>query len=150
MDKPKRILPPVYFLVALVAMAGLHFLFPIAQIYQPLYAYGGGLLIVVGLAVVLWAARLFNRAGTTIKPFEESSALVTNGPYRFSRNPIYLGLVLALIGAGLAPGTISPFAVVPAFIWLIQRRFILPEETMLERTFGSAYAEYKRQVRRWL
>ena len=93
---------------------------------------------------------MFSRAGTTIKPFEESSALVTHGPYYFSRNPIYIGLVFALIGVGLAMGTIAPFAVVPIFIWLIHRRFILPEEAMLERTFGAAYAEYERQVRRWL
>ena len=93
---------------------------------------------------------MFSRAGTTIKPFEESSALVTHGPYYFSRNPIYIGLVLVLIGVGLVMGTIAPFAVVPIFIWLIQRRFILPEEAMLEKTFGSVYVAYKRQVRRWL
>ena len=150
MDKPKRILPPVYFLATLVAMAGFHFLFPIARIFQPPYTYGGALLVIAGVAVVLWAARLFSRAGTTIKPFEESSALVIHGPYYFSRNPIYIGLVLVLIGVGLVMGTIAPFAVVPIFIWLIQRRFILPEEAMLEKAFGSVYVEYKRQVRRWL
>lgn len=131
-------------------MAGLHFTLPIAHILAPAYAYGGGLLIVIGIVVVVWAARQFQRAGTAIKPFETSSALVTDGPYRYSRNPMYLGLVIALTGMGIALGTLSPFVVIPVFIWLIRRQFIQHEEAALERTFGSAYTEYKRQVRRWL
>ena len=150
MDKPKRVLPPVFFLAALVSMGALHFFLPIAHILQPSYSYSGSLLFIAGVVVVLWSARLFNRAGTRIKPFQESSVLVTSGPYRYSRNPIYLGLVLALIGIGFLLGTLSPFVVVPVFIWLIQQRFIRPEEAALEKTFGSAYAKYKRQVRRWL
>ena len=69
MDRPKRILPPVFFLAALVVMAGLHFVLPIAHILAPAYAYGGGLLIVVGIVVVVWAARLFQRAGTAGRGF---------------------------------------------------------------------------------
>ena len=150
MDKSKRVLPPVYFLAALVSMGALHFFLPIAYILRPPYSTSGSFLFVAGAVVVLWAARLFNRAGTTIRPFQEPSALVTGGPYRYSRNPIYLGLVSALIGIGLLLGTLSPFVVVPVFICLIQRRFIQPEEAVLEKTFGSAYGQYKRQVRRWL
>jgi len=150
MDKPKRILPPVYFLAALVPMAGLHFFSPIAQILKPPHFYSGGFLIVGGVVVIIWAARLFERAGTTIKPFEESSMLVVGGPYRYSRNPMYLGMVFVLTGVGIVLGTLSPFAVIPVFIWLIQRRFIQPEEEMLETTLGPAYVEYKRRVRRWL
>ena len=150
MDKSKRVLPPVYFLAALVSMGALHFFLPIAYILRPPYSTSGSFLFVAGAVVVLWAARLFNRAGTTIRPFQEPSVLVTSGPYRYSRNPIYLGLVLALIGIGLLFGTLSPFVVVPVFICLIQQRFIQPEEAVLEKTFGSAYGRYKRQVRRWL
>ena len=131
-------------------MAGLHFTLPIAHILAPAYAYGGGLLIIIGIVVVVWAARLFQRVGTAIKPFETSSALVTDGPYRYSRNPMYLGMVFVLVGVGLVLGTISPFLVVPLFLWLIQQRFIQFEEAALEGTFGSAYTEYKRRVRRWL
>jgi|SRR2546427_6843383 len=147
--RPKRILPPVYFLAALLLMAGLHFTFPIAQIFQPSY-FGGGTLIVVGSAVILWAARMFNKAGTTIKPFKEPSKLVVGGPYRWSRNPIYLGMVFILIGVGVVLGTLSPFMIVPLFIYLIRKRFILPEEAMLDKSCGFAYAEYKRRIRRWL
>jgi len=148
-ERPKRIFPPVYFLAALISMVGLHLVFPLARIFRPFY-FGGGMLILVGVAVILWAARLFSKAGTTIKPFQEPSRLVVGGPYRWSRNPIYLGMALILIGFGLLLGTLSPFVIVPLFIYLIQQRFILPEETMLEKSCGFAYAEYKRRVRRWL
>jgi len=150
MDKPTRILPPIYFLASLLLMTSLHFFFPLAHIFQPPYSYAGGLLIVAGIVVVVWGARLFQRVGTAIKPFEQSSALVTDGPYRYSRNPMYLGMVVVMIGIGLVFGSASPFVVVPVFIWLIQRRFILPEEGALARTFGSVYTDYKRRVRRWL
>jgi len=150
MDKSKRVLPPVYFLAALVSMGALHFFLPIARIFEPPYSYCGSFLFITGAVLVLWGVRSFSRAGTTVRPFQDPSALVTIGPYRCSRNPIYLGLVLALIGIGLLLGTLSPFVVVPVFICLIQQRFIQPEEAVLEKTFGSAYGRYKRQVRRWL
>lgn len=140
----------MYFLAALVSMGALHFFLPIAYILRPPYSTSGSFLFITGVVLVLWGARSFSRAGTTIKPFQDPSALVTGGPYRYSRNPIYLGLVLALIGIGLLLGTLSPFVVVPVFICLIQQRFIQPEEAALEKTFGSAYGQYKRQVRRWL
>jgi len=127
----------------------LHFLLPIMQIIPSSYS-GGGLMILLGIAVVLWAAWLFNRAGTAIKPFEESTQMIVSGPYRWSRNPIYLGLVFILFGIGLALGTLSPFLVIPVFVWIIQKRFISHEEAMLEKRFCAAYAEYKKRIRRWL
>jgi protein-S-isoprenylcysteine O-methyltransferase Ste14 len=98
----------------------------------------------------LWVAGIFDRAGTTIKPFEESSALVTTGPFRVSRNPVYLGMVLGLLGVAVLAGSLSPFLVIPLFAVLIDRRFIQAEEAQLERTFGASYVAYKSQVRRWL
>ena len=149
MKKPQRILPPVYFLTAILAMAGLHFVFPIARILSAAHS-SGAVLILIGIALILWAARLFDKAGTAIKPFEESSKLVLAGPYRWSRNPMYLGMVIILLGIGLGLGTLSPFVIVPLFIWVIQKRFIAAEEAMLEKSCGSAYAEYKKRIRRWL
>ena len=130
-------------------MTGLHLVFPIAQVIPASYP-GGVLLILFGIALVLWAVRLFGKAGTAIKPFEESTQMIVSGPYRWSRNPIYLGLVFILSGIGLALGTLSPFLVIPAFVWTIQKRFIAHEEAMLEKSFGAAYAEYKKRIRRWL
>ena len=95
---------------------------------------------------------MFNAIGITIriKPFKRSSVLVTTGPYRYSRNPMYLGLVLILIGIAILQGSISPVLVIPVFIWLITNNIIKKEEKMLEETFGDAYLEYKKQVRRWI
>ena len=149
MDKPKRLLPPLYFLAAVLSMAALHFLFPIKRILPAAYS-SGGVLIVMGMFSILWAVRLFVKAGTTIKPFEASTKMIVAGPYRWSRNPIYLGMVFILLGVGLALGTLTPFAIVPLFVWLIQKNFIAHEEAMLDKSFGAAYAEYKKHIRRWL
>jgi protein-S-isoprenylcysteine O-methyltransferase Ste14 len=148
-DKPKRILAPVYFLAAILSMAALHFLLPIARILPASYS-SGGVLILIGMSLILWAVRLFARAGTTIKPFEASTKMIVAGPYRWSRNPIYLGMAMILLGIGLALGTLTPFAILPLFVWLIQKNFIAHEEAMLDKSFGPAYAEYKKRIRRWL
>jgi protein-S-isoprenylcysteine O-methyltransferase Ste14 len=110
----------------------------------------GALLIAIGLGVLVWAAATFARVGTPIKPFEESTHLVTRGMYRVTRNPMYLGMVVFLLGIAVLFGTISPFIPIPLFVWLIQTNIIRFEEAALERTFGDEYKEYKQKVRRWL
>lgn len=147
---PKKILPPVYFLAALVLMVALHFLLPLAQIVPAPYRYLGAAPIVAGLLVNLWADGCFKRFQTTIKPFQESSHLVETGPYRYSRNPMYVGLVLMLLGAFLLLGSLGPIVILPAFVWLITTRFIAVEEQMLATRFGDAYRQYQARVRRWL
>jgi protein-S-isoprenylcysteine O-methyltransferase Ste14 len=114
------------------------------------YRYLGVIPLSVSVAIVLWAAGIFRRVGTAIKPFEPSTVLVISGPYRISRNPIYLGMVCALVGVGVALGSLAPFVVVPFFGYWIDRRFIRVEESMLGETFGSEYHAYKTRVRRWL
>jgi len=145
-----RVLPPVYFLLALILMVCLHLFLPIIQLIPFPFRYIGAVPVAAALLLVVWAALLFKQAGTTIKPFQQSSALVVKGPYRLSRNPIYVGMVGALMGVGVLLGSLSPFAVIPLFAWLIDRRFIRAEEAALEQTFESAYREYKARVRRWL
>jgi protein-S-isoprenylcysteine O-methyltransferase Ste14 len=104
----------------------------------------------LGTALALVGSRAFRRAGTTIKPFQASAALVTSGVFRLSRNPMYLGMVLGLAGVALLLGALTPFLVIPFFALLIQRRFIAVEERMLAQAFGSDYAAYQRLTRRWL
>lgn len=146
----RPILPPVYFLVAVVLMACLHLLLPSAQLIGSALRCSGLLLAAAGLVLVLWAAGHFRRLGTTIKPFQEASALVLEGPYRLTRNPMYVGLVGVLLGFGLLLGSASPFVVVPVFAILVDVRFIRAEEAALHRTFGAAYSDYKARVRRWV
>ena len=150
MTHTRKILPPVYLLIAIAMMAGLHFLAPIGMILRPPFIYLGVFLITIGLGIVVWPAAAFGRAGTPIKPFEHSTHLVTGGMYKVSRNPMYLGMVVILLGIAVLFGSISPFILIPVFIWLIQSNFIRLEEAALEETFGDEYREYKTRVRRWL
>ena len=143
-------LPPAYFLVALAVMALLDYVVPVLPVFVSPCRYAGIALMALALALAGWAAFLFRRARTGIMPFSPATALVTRGPYRFTRNPMYLGLSGTLLGAAILMGSLTPFIVIPAFMALIADRFIGPEEAMLEKTFGSRYADYKSRVRRWL
>lgn len=103
MERKRRIVPPIYLLFTLLVMTALHFAFPIARIIPEPYSYLGVALIALGLAVGGNAFRAFLRAGTPVVPFERSTALVTGGAYRITRNPMYLGMVLMLFrGRGVA------------------------------------------------
>ncbi len=112
----------------------------------------GMLLIGLGLLLVLDAGRMFIRAKTTWKPGtpEKASKLVTCGAYRFSRNPMYLGMLLCLAGWGLGLGDWLGLVPLPLFVLYITLFQIIPEERILKGLFGEEYLEYMRRVRRWL
>lgn len=132
-------------------MVGLHFVIPLVQLISSSWRLvGGTTVLVVGVALNLWADSHFKRAGTTVKPFEVTTALIETGPFAVSRHPMYLGMVLILAGIALALGTLSPWLVIPIFVWQISVRFIAVEERKLEAAFGVRYLEYKAKVRRWL
>ena len=145
-----RIVPPIYFFAALVVAVGLHLYVPLWTVVPSPINLAGAVLVVLGLALTLWAAGLFRVAGTPIRPFQQSTTLVISGVYRITRNPMYLGMVLVLLGVALLLGTIAAFFPIPVFIWQIQRKFVLPEEAFLESLFGQQYLGYKARVRRWL
>ena len=143
-------IPPVFFLLALLAAAALHKLAPVKQLINEPWNFAGLLFIAAGLAIVIVSAGAFARAGTPIRPFEETTTLVTHGCYRFTRNPMYLGMLLVLLGVDVLLGSVTPFIVLPFFMLVIQYRFIVHEEAMLEQKFGDKYREFKARVRRWL
>lgn len=149
MTAPK-ILPPVYLVLALILMLGLHLAIPITSFITPLTEIIGVAIILGSIAIILHSVFLFRRAKTALRPFEESTRLVTWGLYRFCRNPIYLGMVLVLIGVALVLGTLSPFLVIPVFALQIQKEFVLAEEKFLERIFGEEYLNYKHKIPRWI
>lgn len=111
-------------------------------------------LIFIGVAFTLdgWSLWLFFRAKTTFNPMNPSntSHLVITGLYRISRNPMYLGLLLMLIGWALYLGSVSPLLVLPLFVWLLTKMQIEPEEEILIQKFGQEYKDYQRRVRRWI
>ena len=145
----RRIIPPAWLLISLIVMTGLHFYLPIARIIEVPWSYLGAALIAIGVIISATGAGTFRRAGTPVKPFERSTALVTHGIYRFTRNPMYLGLLFVLIGAAIAFGTLSPWFPIPLFFLVVRTQFIRGEEEFLEGIFGADYLAYKQRVRRW-
>lgn len=145
-----RPVPPLYFLAAVLVMVAFHARLPLARVVPAPYNALGIVLMVGGVGFGIWGAVLFLRRRTTVRPFVQSTRLVTDGPYRISRNPMYTGLTAALAGVALLLGTLSPWLVVPVFVWLIQNFVIKVEEAMLADTFGPEYDAYRSRVRRWL
>ena len=146
----KRILPPTYLLIALVVMLALHFLLPLAQIIPAPWTLAGLAPLALGIVVNVIADGLFHKADTSVKPGDEPKVLVTQGPFRYSRNPMYLGFVLVLAGIGILLGSLTPLVVIPIFALLIDRQFIQLEEQMLRATFGRTWQDYACRTRRWL
>jgi protein-S-isoprenylcysteine O-methyltransferase Ste14 len=145
----RKVLPPTYFYTALLVILGLHLLCPLARLIEFPWNLCGLLPFAAGSILNIIADQAFKKAGTTVKPFEESSALITSGIFRFSRNPMYLGMVLIHIGAAILLGSLSPYIMVVIFTLLIQWIFIIPEEKALEAKFGQDYLQYKQKVRQW-
>ena len=148
--KQKKILPPTYLFMALVAMAALHFVLPLRKIIPWPYHFVGVLLLAIGSVINVWSSNLFAKYETTVKPFEPAEGLVTQGPFRVSRHPMYLGMVLILAGCAVLLRSLTPFFVIPVFAWLMDTKFIRVEEEMMEESHGDAYREYKKRVRRWI
>jgi protein-S-isoprenylcysteine O-methyltransferase Ste14 len=150
MKTEKKLLPPAYVLASIVLMAALHFTVPAARLIASPWNFLGVIPLAVGIVINIVADRAFHRAGTTVKPFQQSTSLITTGVYRLSRHPMYLGLVLVVLGIAVITGSLTPLLVVPIFALLLDRKFIAAEERLLEKRFGSAWLEYKKSVRRWI
>jgi protein-S-isoprenylcysteine O-methyltransferase Ste14 len=146
----RKIMPTTCLLISIVAMIALHFLFPAARIVPPLWNLLGIIPLTLGVVINLIADRAFHKANTTVKPFVESSVLIKSGAFRISRNPMYLGFVLFLIGMAVLMGSLTPYVVVLAFAIVMDRMYIIVEEHMLAEKFGVVWEEYKRSTRRWI
>ncbi len=146
-------IPPVaQVIITAIVMYGVSKTIPSLQ-----FSFNGSTLIAVGLAVLgvcfgMMGIAQFRKAQTTPNPqaLEKVSSLVTSGIYQYSRNPMYLGLVLALLGWALYLSHFLPFVLVPVFMLYMTRFQIQPEERMMARKFGSDYQAYLAQVRRWI
>ena len=146
---PRRINPPHYFLLALGIMLALAWLPGEPVVGAPWY-YVGAIVLICGIAVALAASRQFAIVGTNIVPLTRSSSLVTNGAFALTRNPMYLGMVLAQIGTASLLNRAWPWLVPCAFAAVLYFRFIRHEEALMAQTFGDAYLQYKQRVRRWI
>jgi protein-S-isoprenylcysteine O-methyltransferase Ste14 len=97
-----------------------------------------------------WSFRRFWASGTSVIPVKPTTALVTNGPYRFTRNPMYLGMLLLYTAVACWLEFVWPLLLSPVLVWLLGAQVIKREERYLERKYGDEYRRYQMQVRRWL
>lgn len=144
--------PPVAFVIAAVAMWWIGRTVEFGRFQFAYQSAVGIALIALGLAIVAVSLRSFARAGTTPNPLQPRNAteLVTSGAYALSRNPMYVGDAVALVGIAVWLGSLPGLLPIAAFIVYIDRVQIAAEEEAMKEIFGDRYAAYRRQVRRWL
>ncbi|HHJ18731.1 MAG TPA: isoprenylcysteine carboxylmethyltransferase family protein [Gammaproteobacteria bacterium] len=147
-----RILPPLYMLTFLGLMWLSHRYFPLAEWVCPPWKTIGWGLMVLGFTLDLFSLGLFINAKTSPNPLkpEKASTLVISGSYRFSRNPMYLGMLVLLTGWAIALGSVGPLIWLPVFVLVLTYLQIIPEEGILLNKFGEDYSAYTQRVRRWL
>lgn len=142
--------PPLIFLAFLLAGLGLDFLWPYPVLPAPLQYWLGGAVILCSFAMVFPAFRAFKRAGTEVNPKKPTTAIVSEGSFRFSRNPLYLSLAVLVAGIAVAADAIWVVAMLVPTLVVIRYGVIAREEAYLEKKFGEEYLAYKARVRRWL
>ncbi len=147
----KKLLPPVLFVIVVGLMAATQLGFEQGfYIIFPLNLFGA-LMMIIGLGIASWHSNLFQKMGTNIMTFDEPDVLVKNGLFRYSRNPMYLGFVIATFGcAVLLQGGIISFILALVFALITDRWYIRFEEREMTKKFGDDYIDYCKEVRRWV
>jgi len=150
-DHPDVIaLPPIIFLGCAVLGSLLQFIFPIRVMRYSVSLSLGVVLAVVSAFLAIWAVRVMNAAGTNVRPDRPALTIVRSGPYRFTRNPMYLSLCLLQLALGLVLDGWIPLLFTIPLILILHFGVILREESYLEAKFGEQYLALKREVRRWI
>jgi len=143
--------PPLAWGFAVVAGLALGWLVPLPFLPAGLPAgWLGALVFVLALALFAWAIVTMTRAGSNVPTNRPTTAIVENGPYRFTRNPIYLGMFLGLVGLAVAFDDLWLLMLLVPFALIIRYGVVAREEAYLERKFGDVYRTYRSRVRRWL
>jgi protein-S-isoprenylcysteine O-methyltransferase Ste14 len=145
-----KVAPPVLLLIHIFAAFLLNWLLPLPLAFPRMLVWIGYALIIIGLGLPFSAASRIMKAHTTLDPHGSVTEIVTSGPYRFSRNPIYLGFVCLLIGFPFIFSSYWGLILSPVLIVLLYQLVIKYEEAYLEKKFGDVYTSYKFRVRRWL
>ena len=144
-----RVPPPLIFAAVFVLGLGLQQVTP-AFVWPPLFEIPGVVLVALGILLMFVSVGVFWSRRTTILPDRPATEFVVVGPYKFTRNPMYLGMSVAYLGLSMAFGPVWPLAFLPAAMLLVVRFVIRREEEYLRRTFGASYEEYCSRVRRWI
>ncbi len=150
MEKKRKIVPPMYLFATLVLMWLLQRFLPIYQYVQAPLAYAGITVLLLGIIMTAICAGVFLKVDTGLEPFDEAKVLVTSGFFRFTRNPMYIGMFMMLLGVAFLFGKVSALFPIPVFFLIIRNQFVLGEERFCEAAFGQQYLDYKSKVRRWI
>ena len=143
--------PPIAWAFTAIAGLALDWLHPLPFLPSAVPAgWLGGVVILAGLALLIWAATTFRRAGTEVRTGQPAARIVTTGPYRHTRNPIYIGMFLGLVGLAAGFDSLWLLVLLAPFYLLIRYGVVAREEAYLELKFGDAYRAYRARVRRWL
>ena len=143
--------PPIAWALAFVAGLGLDWLYPLpfVQAFMPT-AFVGGAIFAIGFVLAIWAIVTIRKAGTSVETVKPTTTIVVSGPYRFTRNPIYVGMFLGQTGFAIGFNSLWLLATLVVFYVVIRYGVVAREEAYLERKFARAYLDYKSRVRRWL
>ena len=146
----KTTIPDLFWVFIIVEII-VNYFSPLKRILDYPYNLFGIILILFGLYLNwVWVAVKFRKEKTTLDPNKIPSKFVTSGPFKFTRNPTYLGMALTFFGLAIILGTLSPFIVTIIFVILVDKTTIPKEEKNLEKKFGKKYLDYKKKVRRWI
>ncbi len=152
-DRPGVIAPPpLIYIGAIVLGAILEWLLPIRlAVLTTMTSRGFGTVLVIASGLLsIWGLRVMQQAGTQVDPSQPTSAIVKSGPFRFSRNPLYLALTIFQLGIGFVFGWPWVWVTLVFTLWLMKYGVIDREERYLEKKFGQEYIDYKSRVRRWI
>src|SRR5712691_10398411 len=159
MDRPSEVSPdhsgvilppPLIYVVFLLIGVGLQRYVPLPRLPIGSGRFLGAVLALSAFVLTASSVRRFWASGTSVIPVRPTTALVIQGPYRFTRNPMYLGMLLLYVGIACWFGLVWPLLLSPVLVWVIGRWVIAREERYLERKFGHEYRLYRARVRRWL
>jgi protein-S-isoprenylcysteine O-methyltransferase Ste14 len=143
--------PPLAWAVAIILGLAVNWLLPLPFLPAGIpVGWLGALVFVLALALAVWAVITISRAGSNVPTNQPTTVIVESGPYRFTRNPIYLGMFLGLVGLAIAFDSLWLLLMLVAFALVIRYGVVAREEAYLERKFGNVYGAYRSRVRRWL
>lgn len=143
-------LPPIWWAAATAAIHGLAWWLPGVHVASRVLVWLSWGVLAAGLGLIGWAGLWFWRKRTPIEPHHTPRDLIVEGPYRVTRNPIYLALVMLCLATALGQGSVLGLGIAAALWWVLDRRFAAPEEAILRGTFGARADSYLARSRRWL
>ncbi|HTF82314.1 MAG TPA: isoprenylcysteine carboxylmethyltransferase family protein [Cytophagales bacterium] len=145
-----KLIPPHLFLLCAASMPILDDMCPIYRVTLSYIRYAGISMFAAGLLLAYYVSKVFKKYDTEIHTFGKPTRMITEGFFKYSRNPIYVGFTASLIGLNLFMGSLSTLFPTCLFVVVTQYMYIPYEEKTIEKLFGTEYLNYKRKVRRWL